>query len=360
MNTVIPLALIGTWYGYAAASDPDDTPYDRVFVRASMAVVGSAMGAWLARQKSKLAIPITLATGVGAVAAGLIDQRRRGTYVRRTWKEGSWRDKVFNKAMPVAHVAIVAAEAADAALVLAKHATHKVVATRALRPLSVHPRYPLARKLALYYMACSLIGHWGEMAFCTGIKYGIFKGGYDRSNHMLWDQWLFPFPAEGTAAVLISLFLSPLKDLLQRGARTLSGRGIIPVAGELPLAFVASFLANQLVCTAIDYGTGMVANRNYELWDYRDMPYNFQGQVCLQNSLFYTAVATACTWWLFPAAEHGIAKAGQAAIEGAFVGLGSLFVFLELLYHVVPRDVEGFVKALGELTSRDRSVPSGS
>lgn len=360
MNPVIPLALIGTWYGYAAASDPDDTPYDRMFARAGVAVVGSAMGAWLARQKSKLATPITLATGVGTVAAGLVDLHRRGTYVRRTWKEGSWRDKVFNEAMPVAHVALVAAEAADAALVPARHATRRVVATKALQPLSTHPRYPLARKLGLYYMACSLIGHWGEMAFCTGIKYGIFKGGYDRSNHMLWDQWLFPFPAEGTAAVLISLFLSPLKDLLQRRARSLSDGGIIPAAGELPLAFVASFLINQLVCTAIDYGTGMVANRNYGLWDYRDMPYNFQGQVCLQNSLFYTTVATACTWWLFPAAERCVTKAGEAAIEGAFVGLGSLFLFLELLYHVVPRDIEGFVKALDERTGRDGFVSAGS
>ncbi len=347
MNPVIPLALIGTWYGYAAASDPDDTPYDRTFVRAGVAVVGTAMGAWLARQKSRLAIPITLATGVGTVAAGLINQRKRSTYVRRTWKEGSWRDKVFNKAMPVAHVALVAAEATDAALVLARHATRKIVATRAPLPLSMHARYPLVRKLTLYYMACSLVGHWGEMAFCTGIKHGLFKGGYDRSNHMLWDQWLFPFPAEGTAAVLISLFLSPLKDLLQDRTHRLSGRGAIPAAGELPIALAASFLVNQLVCTAIDYGTGMVANRNYELWDYRDMPYNFQGQICLQNSLFYTAVATACTWWLFPAAERGFVKAGEAVVEGTFVGLGSLFLMLELLYHVVPRDVEGFVKAIG-------------
>jgi hypothetical protein len=82
MHSVIPLALMGTWYGYAAASDPDDTPYDRMFARAGVAVVGSAMGAWLARQKSKLATPITLATGVGTVAAGLIDRHRLGTYAR--------------------------------------------------------------------------------------------------------------------------------------------------------------------------------------------------------------------------------------------------------------------------------------
>ena len=82
MHPVIPLALMGTWYGYAAASDPDDTPYDRVFVRAGIAVVGTAMGTWLARQKSKLAIPVTLATGVGTLATGLIDRHRLGTYAR--------------------------------------------------------------------------------------------------------------------------------------------------------------------------------------------------------------------------------------------------------------------------------------
>ena len=346
MNPVIPLALMGTWYGYAAASDPDDTPYDRVFIRAGAAVVGSAMGAWLAHQKSKLAIPVTLATGVGTVVAGLIDQRRHGTYVRRTWKEGSWRDKVFNKAMPVAHVALVAAEAADAMLSLARHATQSAVVAKVPRLLSNHRHYPLLRKLSLYYMGFSLVGHWGEMLFCTGIKHGVFKGDYDRTNHMLWDQWLFPFPAEGTAAVLISLFLYPFKDRLQGHARWLTNTGIITAAQELPIALSASFLINQLVCTAIDYGTGMVANRNYELWDYRDMPYNFQGQICLQNSLFYTLVATWGVWRLFPIMERRLARTDELAIEGQLVSFGSIFLMLELLYHVVPRDVEGFVQAL--------------
>ena len=65
-------------------------------------------------------------------------------------------------------------------------------------------------------MTFSILGHWVEILFCLGIKHGIFKGGYDRGNHMLWDQWLFPFPAEGTAAVLAELTLLPVRRALHR------------------------------------------------------------------------------------------------------------------------------------------------
>jgi hypothetical protein len=34
-------------------------------------------------------------------------------------------------------------------------------------------------------------------------------------------------------------------------------------------------------------------------------------------------------------------------LDGVLVGLGSFFVFLELLYHVVPRDVEQTLRLLG-------------
>ena len=33
-----------------------------------------------------------------------------------------------------------------------------------------------------------------------------------------------------------------------------------------------------------------------------------------------------------------MATAGSAVLDGAFVGLGSFFVFLELIYHVIPRN----------------------
>ena len=42
-----------------------------------------------------------------------------------------------------------------------------------------------------------------------------------------------------------------------------------------------------------------------------------------------------------------LATASPAVLDGVLVGLGSLFVFLELLYHVVPRDVEQALRLLG-------------
>ena len=80
----------------------------------------------------------------------------------------------------------------------------------------------------------------------------------------------------------------------------------------------------------------MVANRNYELWDYRDMRFHFMGQVCLQNSLFYSIIATWGVWQLLPALEKLMKKAGDTKLDGIFVGMGSVFLFLELLYQAVP------------------------
>ena len=40
-------------------------------------------------------------------------------------------------------------------------------------------------------------------------------------------------------------------------------------------------LLGGLVITGIEYGIGQVFNRRYEVWDYRRMPLNLQGQICL-------------------------------------------------------------------------------
>ena len=39
--------------------------------------------------------------------------------------------------------------------------------------------------------------------------------------------------------------------------------------------------------TAVELLTGLLANRDYSVWDYRDMPLNFHGQVCLPFSLLW-------------------------------------------------------------------------
>ena len=171
-----------------------------------------------------------------------------------------------------------------------------------------------------------------------------------------------PFPAEGTAAVLADLILVPTKNAIQKAAQVGAAAGVIPHALATPLAIGTSFLANQAICTSVDYGTGMVANRNYELWDYRDMRFNFQGQICLQNSLFYSILATWGVWQLLPALEKAMNRASDTTLDGLLVGMGSVFAFLALLYHVIPpfaNDDESDVGDAKEQFANDNKSDAG-
>ena len=181
------------------------------------------------------------------------------------------------------------------------------------------------RDLIMYFIVFSFIGHWAEILFCRLILAGVFMGGYDPTNAMLWDQWLFPFSAEGTALAAVVVFLHPIATKLQNRYGQHSIRAVL-----------LSFLANFVVCTSIDFGTGMVANQHYELWDYRDMPFNFMGQVCLQNSMGYSIAATLVVWGLYPLMDKGLRKLPKDAADGLFWGLVGIYGFLALLHFVDP------------------------
>ena len=61
---------------------------------------------------------------------------------------------------------------------------------------------------------------------------------------------------------------------------------------ELPLP--ARMLLGSAIITMVELGTGLLVNQNYTVWDYRDMPGNFRGQICPQFCLLWlplTAVA---------------------------------------------------------------------
>lgn len=50
------------------------------------------------------------------------------------------------------------------------------------------------------------------------------------------------------------------------------------VEPKLPLPLRAG--VGALIVTMVELGTGMAVNRNYQVWDYRDQPGNFMGQIC--------------------------------------------------------------------------------
>jgi len=58
---------------------------------------------------------------------------------------------------------------------------------------------------------------------------------------------------------------------------------------KLPLA-VKGVLGAGII-TAVELCTGILANRHYTVWDYRDMPANLDGQICLPYSLLWVPVS---------------------------------------------------------------------
>ena len=43
--------------------------------------------------------------------------------------------------------------------------------------------------------------------------------------------------------------------------------------------------------TTVELGTGLLVNRDHHVWDYRDTPWNFKGQVCMPFSLLWIPVS---------------------------------------------------------------------
>lgn len=58
---------------------------------------------------------------------------------------------------------------------------------------------------------------------------------------------------------------------------------------QLPL--VARLICSAGAITALELATGLLVNRDYGVWDYRSLPYHFQGQICLRYSLLWIPVS---------------------------------------------------------------------
>ena len=49
-------------------------------------------------------------------------------------------------------------------------------------------------------------------------------------------------------------------------------------------------VAGAGMITAVELGVGLLLNRQYAIWDYRNVPLNFMGQICLPYSLLWMPV----------------------------------------------------------------------
>lgn len=60
-----------------------------------------------------------------------------------------------------------------------------------------------------------------------------------------------------------------------------------------------------LLITLLELGCGLLVNRNYRVWDYRHMPGNFMGQICLPFTLLWVPLSLAAMF-LYDRTDRGI------------------------------------------------------
>lgn len=60
---------------------------------------------------------------------------------------------------------------------------------------------------------------------------------------------------------------------------------------RLPVSVPVRMTVGAAMITAVEYVTGLLVNQDYRVWDYRGLPYNYQGQVCLIYCLLWLPVS---------------------------------------------------------------------
>lgn len=184
--------------------------------------------------------------------------------------------------------------------------------------------WPFYRNLIIYFFVFSVLGHWMEAGFCQLIRLGVVQGDFDPTNTMLWRDWFYPYPMHGTAVILIAVILYPLFTWLKKKF----SNKFAP--------YIISFLINMAVCTLIEFVGGMLFNADLQNWNYSDLPFNFMGQICLQNAVGFGVASSIIAWWLYPAMERLIARVRPSIMNIVCVVVAIAGGLLFSLYAISP------------------------
>jgi len=107
----------------------------------------------------------------------------------------------------------------------------------------------------------------------------------------LWKNTML-FCTGGSAYVALEL----LWRGWSHGSMFLAGGSCFLLLGKLGrvqpmLPLPARAVVGALIITSVELMAGLIANRDYSVWDYRNVPFNFHGQICLPFSLLWLPVS---------------------------------------------------------------------
>jgi uncharacterized membrane protein len=168
-------------------------------------------------------------------------------------------------------------------------------------------------------MLFSVFGHWLEIGYCEFLR--IVGGDYD-PNAKLWRDPFDPYFVYGVGGCLCILALLPLKEKL---GKHIKNTGVL---------VITSYLINASAMTFIELIEGLLINQDHKWWDYSGMPFNFAGQICLQNFLAFGLASSCVVWVVFPVLERQLRMMKRSVFNTFAVILGVYFVYFVYLYEL--------------------------
>lgn len=184
-------------------------------------------------------------------------------------------------------------------------------------------------RMLVYFFVFCVVGHWMEAGFCMLVRMGLAPGEVAADNSIQFRDLLNPFYIYGLAFCLCGLLLYPVKEWFLKKTE-----------GNVVLSVALSFVVNLCFVAATELVMGALVNRDYAVWDYRNQPFNLDGQVCLVYSLLFALVATVVTWLLYPALENAFSYVRPDTFRVVFVVALILFIVLIATYSINFEDPE--------------------
>ena len=80
------------------------------------------------------------------------------------------------------------------------------------------------------------------------------------------------------------------------GSMFLAGGSCFMLLGQLgrhSKSLLVRGIGGSCIITGVELATGLLTNRQYKVWDYRSVPFNYKGQICLSYSLLWIPVGLA-------------------------------------------------------------------
>lgn len=163
------------------------------------------------------------------------------------------------------------------------------------------------QELTIYFFAAAFVGHYLEFTWIL-LRYHITSISY-----VIQALTLVPLPlAEPYGFGVVAAVLC-----------------IAPVVKRYRLNPALVFILSAFVMTAIEYICAtilaLIFGRN-TFWDYTGLPFNLQGYICLESSLWFGLLGTLFIYFVYPWAESRLKRIRPSRMHALFTTLVVLYV----------------------------------